>query len=64
MGTVKHKPEKVSRLVESGNTRVDDDPHDTRRRSRLTRARSTELLNKSKKLIAAIRERHDSDDGA
>ena len=64
MTTVKFKPGKISRLMESGVARVEDNPNEIRRRSRTARERSAELLSESKKLLAIIRKRRAEARGA
>src|SRR5262249_5074036 len=57
MVPLKLKPEKLSRLLESGVNGIENDPRELVRKSRLTRARSRELLERSRKLMDAMRQR-------
>lgn len=59
MGTIKLRAETetVSRLLDSGLTRQEDDPQEAVRKSKAIRARSRELIERSKKLIAASRQK-------
>jgi len=59
MADIKLKPERMLPLLDSGVNRIENDPREIVRKSRSTRARSLELIDKSRRLIDSMRQRRD-----